>query len=117
MKMPFIHTIQAAGCNTLGCNMPTSSPVIGSASGITWSKIVQWLGSVLIFLSAISCLIFMLWGGLDMITSGGDKGKFEAGRDRLVFAIIGMIVVASSYAVWVLVMKVVGVNSIDSGIL
>ena len=112
--MSLIHQAHAA-CTTLGCNMAQSSSWI-STSGIQWGNIISSIIGFLFFLAAVSTLIYLLWGGIDMITSGGDSGKFENGRNRLVFAAIGMIVVASSYAVWRLILTLVGIDSIDTGI-
>ncbi len=112
--MPLIQKVYA-DCTTLGCNMPQSSSWI-TTNTISWANIISSIIGFLFFLAAVSTLIYLLWGGIDMITSGGDSGKFENGRNRLVFAAIGMIVVASSYAVWRLILTIVGIDSIDTGI-
>lgn len=57
--------------------------------------------SVLIQSLIISALGFALYvmahAGFNMITSGGDKERFAQGRERLRYAIIGLIVIFSSF--------------------
>jgi len=112
--MSLIHHAHA-DCTTLGCNMIKNSPWMNSST-IHWQTIIQSVTGFLFFLAAVSTLVFLIWGGISMITAGGDSGKFEKGRNRLVFSVIGMIVVASSYAVWRLIMHIAGINSLDTGI-
>ncbi len=62
--------------------------------------IILWL----LFFSMIFAVIYAIWGGYQYITSGGDAEKATAGRNSLVNAVIGIIIIAASYAIliWVL---------------
>lgn len=54
----------------------------------------------LMYAAASIMLIFMLlWGAWDWITSGGDKEKLTAARDKLIHAIIGIMLFAVAFAV------------------
>ena len=54
----------------------------------------------LIYVIAAIVLIFMiLWGAFDWITSGGEKEKVEAARNKIIHAIIGIIIFAVAFAV------------------
>src|SRR5574340_4177 len=58
----------------------------------------QVINSVLSFvmvISALLVLLYLIWGAFDWITSGGDKGKIEAARKKIVAAIVGLIIIAS----------------------
>jgi hypothetical protein len=52
----------------------------------------------LIFVGAIA-LIFVIWGGVQYVTSGGDAEKTTKARNTLLYAIIGIIVVVLAYAI------------------
>lgn len=39
----------------------------------------------------------MLWSGLQMLMSEGDKQKFQNGRRRLIFSVIGLVIVFMSF--------------------
>ncbi len=58
------------------------------------------VGTVLTYLfiaAAIIAIIFLIWGGIKWITSGGDKTKVEAARHTIVGAIIGLVIVFASF--------------------
>jgi threonine/homoserine/homoserine lactone efflux protein len=82
---------------------------------IQWPAIVKFVASTLFFLAAVLCLIFLIWGGISIISSGGDKGKVENARNRMTFAAIGLVIVAASYALWYLVLGLLGVESLSFG--
>lgn len=48
---------------------------------------------IIIILVVVLALIFIIFSGIQWITSGGDKQKLSAARSRLIYAIIGLIVV------------------------
>ena len=53
-----------------------------------------WVAIELLLVGAVLLsLFFIIRGGINMMTSGGDKEKFTAGRERVRYAIIGLIVV------------------------
>ena len=55
----------------------------------------------------------LIWGGISWITSGGDKTKIEEARGKIVAAVVGLIVVASSYAILQLVLTFLGISSLN----
>jgi hypothetical protein len=52
----------------------------------------------LFFIGAIA-LVFVIYGGVLYITSGGDAEKTTKARNTLMYAILGVIVVVISYAI------------------
>jgi succinate dehydrogenase hydrophobic anchor subunit len=56
-------------------------------------------------LAGVVVLLFLMMGGFQWITSGGDKANTEAARNKITAAIIGMAIIALSY----IVIKIVGV--------
>lgn len=53
--------------------------------------VLLWLG--------IAAFIFVLYGGFLYLTSGGDPTRAEKGRNSIVYAIIGIIIIFASFAV------------------
>lgn len=90
-------------------------PVAGMPEGGsgTLEKIIQWGISALFVVITITSLIFFIWGGIQWITSGGDKTKIEAARKRIVYAVIGLIIAFSSYFIISLVGNFFGVKLLD----
>ncbi len=71
-----------------------------------------WLGSILsavMSVAAILVFLYLIWGGIEWITSGGDKGKTEAARNKITSAIIGIIVLGASTAIITVVQSFLGV--------
>ena len=68
---------------------------------------VMVLGALLVFL-------YLIWGGIEWITSGGDKGKTESARNKITSAIIGLIVLAASWAILGLVLNFLGAGDINT---
>jgi threonine/homoserine/homoserine lactone efflux protein len=44
-------------------------------------------------LGYVVCAIFMIWGGYQMVTASGDPKQFEKGRNTLLYAAIGFVVI------------------------
>lgn len=85
--------------------MSAGSPAIGAIIGAI-------IGVMLIF-SFVIAFIYLLLGGFDWVTSGGDKAKLQSARDKITNAIIGLIIVASVWAIMTLVGQFIGVTFPD----
>lgn len=66
--------------------------------------------SAAFIISGIAFFIMLVMGGMEYLTSGGDKAKVEAASKRITAALIGLAIVASSYAVYVIVLEFFGIN-------
>jgi hypothetical protein len=58
--------------------------------------------SAIILVAGLATLMYLILGGITWITAGGDKGKIEEARSRITNGIIGLAVVASAWAVYLL---------------
>ncbi|HLD24812.1 MAG TPA: hypothetical protein VJB96_02735 [Patescibacteria group bacterium] len=67
------------------------------------------IGGFLI-LSFIATLVYMLLGGFDWATSGGDKTKLQSARDKITNALVGLVVVGASWAVMMIVGNFIGIE-------
>ena len=66
--------------------------------------------SALLIVAALAAFLFLVLGGLQWITSGGDKAGMEAARNKITHAIVGLIIVAAAYAIMVLVANFLGLD-------
>jgi hypothetical protein len=53
--------------------------------------------NIMMILAIVLTLVFLVLGGLQWTSSGGDKGKIAAARQKLTFAIVGLIVALSAF--------------------
>ena len=73
------------------------------------------ISGVLGFVMAIAALLVFLYlilGGIQWITSGGDKGKTEEARNKITGAVIGLIILAAAYAVLQIMLHFLGLGTI-----
>ncbi len=77
--------------NLLGINAPQS------ASKASFNSIVALLLNLLIVAAILLSLLFLIWGGIDWITSGGDKQKLQSARHKIIFALVGLVIVFASF--------------------
>jgi len=71
----------------------------------------QLLGGLiaLIFMVAVlASFIFLVWGGVQWIISGGDKAGVEAAQHRIQAALLGLFIVFVSWAIFTIVGQFLG---------
>lgn len=74
------------------------------------------LNAVLSFVMVIAALLvflYLIWGGIEWITSGGDKGQTEKARNKITAAVVGLIILAASYAILTLVLRFLGFQNLN----
>jgi hypothetical protein len=76
-------------------------------------KLISGLINALLVIAALLAFIYLVLGGLQWITSGGDKAGMEGARNKITHAIVGLIVVAAAYAIMVLVGNFLGISITD----
>lgn len=74
------------------------------------SGIIRWIIILLVASGIIAALVFLIWGAIKWIASGGDKEKLESARRTIIYAIIGLIVVLFSVIIVQFIGSVLGVK-------
>lgn len=87
--------------------LPPIKPPISSA--FTISGIVGLAFKVMLIVAAIYALLQIVLAGYDMISSGGDKGSLEKARGKIIWSIIGIVVIVSAWGLIMLVEGLLGV--------
>jgi hypothetical protein len=57
------------------------------------------LVQALVMLAGLALFVMILIGGFNYLTSAGDAKKAESGRNTIFWAIVGIVVMVSSYAI------------------
>lgn len=65
---------------------------------------------VIMLIAAIATLVYLFWGGLEWITSGGDKAGTEKAKSKLSDAIIGLFIVFAAWAIFQFLQLFLGFN-------
>ena len=93
-----------------GVNIGTLTLSQGYASNI--GPIISGVLSFIMAISALLVFLYLILGGVQWITSGGDKGKTEEARNKITAAVIGLIILAAAYAVLKIMLGFLGLDSI-----
>jgi hypothetical protein len=107
--MNVIQKVYAQGSIPIPINQPQNFRIndIG--------KLISSVIGLLLFVAVLLAFFFLILGGIQWITSGGDKAGMEAARNKITQAIVGLIIVGASWAVMILIQKFLGVDFIGGG--
>lgn len=88
---------------------PGFDPAIGSIGGII-SKAIPYIFSF----AGLALLLMLIMAGFDLLTSAGDAKKLEMGKQRLTYAILGILIIIVAYWIVQIAGKIFGVVEIQS---
>lgn len=77
--------------------------------GIT--PLIQTSVNMLFYLGIFLAIVYLLYAGVTYITSGGDAEKLSDARKRIIYGIIGLVVVVSAFVIVRLFLGIFGGNS------
>lgn len=67
---------------------------------VTAGSFVSSAIQIILIVAAIVAVVFLIFGGIKWITSGGDKAQVESARNTVTAALIGLLIV---FATWALI--------------
>lgn len=91
-------------------DVPKEIPTGGIKTG---SNIIATFIGVAFVVAIIVCLFFIIWGAINWITSSGDKQKLASARNRIMYAIIGLLLVLFSVLIANLFIGFLGLPTIS----
>ncbi len=84
---------------------PNQGPTI---AGDRLANIPQFAITLIMLIAIVISLIFILFSGIQWITSGGDPKAIEGARKRLTYAIIGLVITLGAFVIVGLVITLLG---------
>lgn len=87
-----------------------SAPNVGPQGGLS-----EWISlaiNAFLILGAIATLLSFLRGGFAYMVAGSDKKKAESARKIILNAIVGLIIIASAFVFWRLILQALNIDSI-----
>jgi len=91
--------------------LTTSDSVVNPETTI--SGIVENLGPVILGVGGIVSFVWFMIGAFNWIASGGDKNKLESAKAQITQGIVGLAILASSFAIFGLIQILLGLNTIE----
>ena len=90
---------------------PTLQDILKSEGGTGFlQRLLPNLIGLFLVIGVIIFFFYMLIGAIQWISSGGDKGRVEGARGKITNAIIGLIVLLSTFAIITLIEGFFGIN-------
>lgn len=75
-------------------------------------SLINGVLSFVMVIAALLVFLYLIMGGIEWITSGGDSGKTEKARNKITAAVVGLVVLAASYAVLLIVLNFLGFDNL-----
>lgn len=111
----------AGGWNFGGLTNPALSGDLGgvgapgsiSPADVLGRFLSSWWG-VAYVAGGIIFLLYLMWGGIEWAIAGSNKDRIENAKNKISNALIGLLLIAASYALIKLVGFVLGIDILDA---
>ncbi|MDH5533401.1 MAG: hypothetical protein OEX81_03175 [Candidatus Pacebacteria bacterium] len=98
MLLNFIVTkAQAAVTNPAIGELGDEAAAVSAKEGTLFTSYFLRIWNGVITIGALMVIVYFLWGSIGWITAGGDSAKIQKSRDRMVQAVIGLILLVGSF--------------------
>lgn len=90
--VPVAVHADAAGdaCTAVGSDQSCATP----SGGVSINKVIKVIINILSAVVGVVAVIMLIVGGFKYITSGGDSNKVSGAKNTIIYAIIGIAIVA-----------------------
>ena len=51
-------------------------------------------------------LVMLIWGAFEFMTSAGEKSKLATARNRMIWSVVGLVVLAMSYGITIAIVRI-----------
>jgi len=65
---------------------------------------------VAIAIATLLSFLWLIWGGIEFITSGGNQDRTKSAKDKITSALFGLGIVAVVWALWRLILYFLGLS-------
>lgn len=96
---------------------PVLPPELGGGAGqtvdqglVNMSRIISAISAMLLIISLLYFFLVLVTGGINWMTSEGDKSKLESARNKITHGMIGLIIVAAAWAIFAIAGDFIGID-------
>jgi magnesium-transporting ATPase (P-type) len=93
--------------------LPYAEKVVADGSSSFVLTLIGNLLSLAMMFGALIVLAFLIMGAFEWITSAGDTGKLEKARNRITQAIVGLILLSTTLAIFTFIQSWLGIEVIN----
>ena len=94
-------------------NQPQNGGVIVNrtqASGPQIQVILKNVITLFFSVAAVGFTIYLMWGALEWILSGGDKEKVASARKKITHAMIGLLILSLTFVIMIVIGQILSIN-------
>lgn len=86
------------------------TPLGGAAAITNIGSLISAVIGAFFLIAFVIAFVMIVLGGVEWVTSGGDKEHVQKARDRITHALIGLAIVAGAWAIMTLVQAFFGIS-------
>lgn len=68
------------------------------------------LWRTVVIVGGLAFILYLVWGGIEYLTSGGDKGKIADAQGKITSSLIGLGILVASYAITLFIQSALKIN-------
>ena len=72
----------------------TGDASAGPTKGTDLTDVIKTVVNIISIIVGVVAVIMIIWGGLKYITSGGESNKITGAKNTIIYALIGLVIVA-----------------------
>ncbi len=103
--------VSSAAFGNLLPNCDPAGPL--STGGCGLKSFLEFINNIIVFLMKATFFVaplFIVYGGFVMLTSGGNSGKFDQGKDIIRSALVGIVIALISYLLITVLFRILQVT-------
>lgn len=110
MKKNLISSLSLVPAAHAAFNLGVNRP--GNIKITNVGTMIQSALSIVMLIAGILVFAYLIWGGIEWLTSGGDKQKTEDAKKRITSALTGLAIIGASWAIMLLIGNFFGLDTL-----
>lgn len=91
-------------------NQAIPAAITGRGPGGGLAFYIASLWKTVVTVGGIAFIIYLVWGGVEYLTSGGDKARIDDATKKISSSVIGVAILVASYAITYFIQQVFKIN-------
>ncbi|HOX96396.1 MAG TPA: hypothetical protein PLI45_03360 [Candidatus Woesebacteria bacterium] len=102
-----INSVYAAN-EIVNTSLPSNVQAMSAGQGLAFYVAILWRSVVTV--GGLAFIIFLIWGGVEWLTAGGNKDRVQTAQSMISNAFIGLAVLIGSYAIALFIQNALKIN-------
>lgn len=91
-------------------NIQVPTEIQNLSGGAYGGNLITTALAILFVFGIALTIILLIYSGIQWVTSEGDKQKIQAARSRLIYTIVGFLIIAGGFAIVSAIIRLLGGN-------